>query len=282
MVKEGVAMNELLTTLQDIAAPGTLAKQSALRATTIKIGYLKSMIHMHHATTTERPDNPAMRWGRLVHQAILEPHKSPAIWTGAQRRGKDYEAWLSNLPDGIEIVTMAEYSEVQKCRDSVLSNRRVVELLDGAKCEYKFRHDDSELGLCVATMDAWKEGCLTDLKTTGQINALSFTRTSAQMAYHVQFGWYSWMLEQSKIDRLPKCYAVAIEAKPPYDCAVYQISAMDVMSGAQEAVKIARAYRECERAGVFPGQQKEDDAIDVLQFPEGRIRRKQFQKTKAI
>jgi hypothetical protein len=114
-------------------------------------------------------------------------------------------------------------------------------------------------------LDAWKPGVLIDLKTTGQVDKRAFERTCAGMAYHIQFGWYSWLLTARELDRLPTCHAIVVESKPPYDVACYRISNFDVMAGMAEAGKVAAQYRACELRREWPGQQTDEEEI---QLPE--------------
>ena len=53
------------------------AELPGINATSIKAG-VKSMLHMHHCMTGGgHKETPALRWGKLVHLAVLEPG-SPA------------------------------------------------------------------------------------------------------------------------------------------------------------------------------------------------------------
>jgi hypothetical protein len=63
-------------------------EQQPIRATAIKAARIGndavSMAHMRLAMTAQREDTPAMRWGRLVHMAVLEGRKFLAlpVWSG--------------------------------------------------------------------------------------------------------------------------------------------------------------------------------------------------------
>jgi hypothetical protein len=256
-------MRELTDTLLDIAAP---PQRATLRASAIKVGYLKSMLHMRHYIEHGREDSPGMLFGRLVHMAVLEPDKKPSIWTGGRKAGKEYDNWLCEQPEGREQTTTAEWSEVQACAGSVLSNKQAVELLDGTKREMALFSEVTQYGKVSARLDAWKPGVLPDLKTTGQIDRRSLERTCAGMAYHIQFGWYSRILDALKLDHLPNCYGIFVESNPPYDVAVYPIAKASVMMGIIEAGKIAEKYRACELRREWPGQQTESDPIELPEW----------------
>jgi hypothetical protein len=241
----------------------------SLRASAIKVGYLRSMLHMDHYMNTGMEDTPVMRFGRLVHMAVLEPDRKPAIWTGKQKRGKEYDSWLLEQPPGAEITTADEWAEAVACAAAVMANKDAAGLLANTAKELSVNETHPEYGPCTARFDAWKFGFLIDLKTTGRIDAHSVGRTFAQMAYHLQFGWYSMLCELAGIDKLPLCYSIVVESKPPYDCAVYQIAKLDVMAGLEECKKVAAKYRACELAGYFPGCQEK---IDEVAMPEWAYR----------
>jgi hypothetical protein len=257
-------VNSITDTLIDIAAP---PRRATLRASALKVGYLKSMLHMrHYLTAGGSDDTPGMRFGRLVHMAVLEPDKQPAIWTGGRKAGKEYDNWLCEQPEGREQTTTAEWLEAQSCAASVLSNNHAVELLDGTKREMALYSESTQYGKVSARLDAWMPGSLIDLKTTAQVDRRSIERICASMGYHIQFGWYSWLLDALKLDHLPNCYGIFVESKPPYDVAVYPIAKASVMMGIIEAGKIAEKYRACELRREWPGQQTESEPIELPEW----------------
>jgi hypothetical protein len=246
-----------------------VSEQLTLRASAIKIGYLKSMLHMRHAITSERPDSAAMRFGRLVHLAVLEPQKRPHVWQGKQRKGKDYDAWLADVPAGAEVCTGDEWTRAQDAAASVLLNPWAAELLADTEREKKIRLDNSMLGPVSARIDAWTAGRLVELKTTGRVDLRSVTRLVANMAYHIQMGFYSWILQASNLDKsrlLPACHIIAVEQAAPYDVGIYTLSRFDVMAGMADAVKTGERFRACEAAGVFPGVQKQQEEIKLEEW----------------
>ena len=257
-------MSDLTDALINIVNP---PKPATLRASALKVGYLKSMLHMrHYLTAGGSDDTPGMRFGRLVHMAVLEPDKQPAIWTGGQRKGKAYEEWTAaQLPD-IEQTTADEWASVTACAAAVMSNKRAAALLDGTKREYSLYADATQYGPVCARLDAWKPGVLIDLKSTQQVDRRSIERICTSMAYHIQFGTYSWILEALKLDRLPTCWGIFVEQKPPYDVAVYPISKFDVMAGMSEALKVAERYRICELRREWPGQQTDEEEIRLPEW----------------
>ena len=91
-----------------------------VRATHIKQGAL-SMKHMHHAVTGQGlPDTLALRWGRVVHLAVLEPAafvERVSVFAG-RRAGGD---WVEHcaLYDPDLAVKPAEYEALEAMSTAV-------------------------------------------------------------------------------------------------------------------------------------------------------------------
>jgi len=253
----------LTDTLIDIAAP---VYPLTLRASAIKVGYLKSLLHMRYYMTQGREDTTAMRFGRLVHLAALQPSIEPAVWHGGRRAGKEYDAWLASVPHGQETATEAEWLAACDCAESVRQHDDAFDLIRESKREFSLKHTTGEYGPCSARLDAWKPGCLVDLKTTGAIGKRAVASNCAAMAYHIQFGWYWYMLELMGLDTRPACYIIAVESKPPYDCGVYELSRLDVSIGYTAAKSIAGKFRSAELARKWPGMQENKEVIELPEW----------------
>lgn len=252
-------MTDLIDTLADIGKG-----QSVLRATALKVGYLKSMLHMRHYMLYGRDDTAAMSFGRLAHIAVLQPNNRPELWTGGKRSGKAWDIFEEQNA-GKEIATMAEWRGACELAESVRANPAVNALLSDCMIEGRLDYADGDLGLCTARPDAFKPGILIDLKTTGRIDDQSLIRTVGGMAYHLQFGWYAWMIGQLFGVAVPDCYMIAVESKPPYDCRVVKLWKFDVTAGMAAAIETARRYRDCEKVGKWPGINRE---VTEIQLPE--------------
>jgi hypothetical protein len=74
---------------------------------------------------THHTDSPAMRMGRAVHTAVLEPHRYAAEYVVAtcrrDARTKDYQAFVAAHP-GAEILTADEDREARETAAAVLEH----------------------------------------------------------------------------------------------------------------------------------------------------------------
>lgn len=224
-----------------------------LRASDITEGRL-SMLHMHRSITNTKPDTDAMRWGRLVHAAILEPQEfraSVRTFDG-RRAGKDWQEFAAeNDPEWIvktsELVSMIEISE------SVHGHEFAHKLISRTQHEASIQWDDVAVGPCKARLDAYSpEIGLVEIKTTNAIEPRRFQSTFAKFGYHLQMGWHAHGVRVQD-GRDPDCHMIVIESQPPYDVIVYHIPSGLVRDGYGQAYEIASKYRECERENRWPG-----------------------------
>lgn len=227
------------------------SEQVALRSTWIKAG-ARSMAHMRHAVTHERADTPALRWGRLVHMAVLEPHKlgNLPVWREGRRAGKAWDAFADAVGSGDYCTAdeMGDLFQISAATREPLSHLPQIE-----STEVCVQWTDDEYGAATARIDALTaRKSIIELKTTSRIDERAFISQAWSLGYQLQLGWYAHGVEVST-GAQPMAYILAVESSEPYCTAVYRVNADVLSSGYEEARKIAVAYRRCERAGRWPG-----------------------------
>lgn len=238
----------------------------AINATAIKAGQ-KSMLHMRTVMTGKRTDEtPAMRWGRIIHSAVLEPNyaDSLAVYTGAVKRGKAWDEFAV-INAGREIVTLDERAELTAIINAVQANPHAKALIDGSEHEMTVQWDD-ECGHCKARLDGWAPySGIIEIKTTGAITANQFARQYINMGHDLQVGWYSRAIEKTT-GKKPDVTIIAIESSPPFDVAVWTLNRAAVVTGERHAIEIANRYAACCKAVEWPGVQ--EDGPEELTLPE--------------
>ena len=239
----------------------------AINATAIKAGVV-SMKHMRAVMTgEEQEETAAMRWGSLVHMAILEPESfigSVAIYDGV-KRGKAWDDFkTANI--SLDIITEGENDRLTAIMASVHSNKAASDLIDNTLHEVTARSNDATTGPAKARLDCFSTILgVVDLKTTARIQPELFAKQFVGMGYDLQVGWYCDTARQHyELDAMPACHVIAVESKPPYDVAVYRVPDMVINVGKSKARKIAERYRQCEVAGIFPGVM---DGVKELVMP---------------
>lgn len=224
----------------------------ALRASAIKRG-MKSMRHMRAAMLGQAGDTAAMRWGRLVHLAILEPDRYARlpVWGAGRRYGKDWDRFVAEL-DGADYLQSDEVERLRSMRAAVMDDRAARSLLGGASCEQLVRWTDPLLGACKAKLDGVAaNGSLVEIKTTRDLTDRRFMQQCESLGYHVQLGWYDRARAESGTSGRP-AWVIAIECpanSEPTDVAVYRVDPAVIQQGYETAREIGARYRACEAAG---------------------------------
>jgi exodeoxyribonuclease VIII len=233
------------------------------------------------------PQTPAMRWGTLVHTAILEPETmadrcvvlpddAPNKPTKKQRDAKKPSPetiaaikWWDAFNDSVngrEIVSSEEVDALNQMHASVIADPVAGPILAKiAHVERSIFWTDSDTGLdCRCRPDAILDnGYILDVKTTQDASADSFSKSIANWRYHVQAAFYSDGYEQ-EFGEPPKGFAfLAIEKEPPYLCAVYLIDYKAVLRGRSEYQADLRTLRKCIDTDTWPGLSIEPTRIDL-------------------
>lgn len=236
------------------------AKLPGLTASAIKAG-TKSMLHMHHAITergrTEETDS--LRWGRLVHAAVLEPDafaKRSTVWQGGRRSGKEWDAFAADH-EPAWIVTASESAKLATMRAALHSNSDAQRVIRWAKTEQALQWTDTLYGAGKALCDGITENAsgvsLVEYKTTSKIAPYGFAAQAYGLGYHLQLAWYAHGIK-SALGKYPSnVWLIAQEAKPPFDVVVYNVPTALLFSAYEKCVQIAARYRVHEMAGTFPG-----------------------------
>jgi exodeoxyribonuclease VIII len=218
------------------------------------------------------PQTPSMRWGTLVHTAILEPEtmeERHIIAPAVDRRTKHgKEAWeeFQATAEGREVITADESFALESIRAMAHGDPVAGPILAKiAHVERSIFWQDADTGLeCRCRPDAILDnGYILDVKTTTDASADSFSRSIAQWRYHVQAAFYSDGYE-SEFGEPPRGFAfLAIEKEPPYLCAVYLMDFKAVLRGRSEYQADLRTLRQCIDTDTWPGLSDKPSRIDL-------------------
>ena len=229
------------------------------------------MAHMRLALAGEgREDTPALRWGRLVHMAVLEPVRLAQMprWDGGRKGGREWAAFESLLDAGGHEDYLSS-GELPRLFAITESTRRALAKLPHivateARRDWTGAEAGEMYGAATARIDALLEGGgMLEVKTTRAIDERAFLRQAYGLGYHLQLGWYARGIS-SLMDQ--PCYVLAIESAAPHCCAVYRVPQSIIADGYAEACRIALHYRCCEACGSFPGPY--DEGILDYSLPE--------------
>ena len=184
-----------------------------------------SPLHYRHRLTTPRMDTPAMRFGRAIHTAVLEPDRFPleyVVFDGPRRAGKAWDEFEAANADRT-ILKTDEYAACLAVRDAVRNYGPAANLLRG-ESEVSIQWTDAATGIeCKARLDHIHAGAIVDLKSTSSLDAHDFERTAADLLYHGQLAMYRRGLAAcgaESCDDAP--VIIAVESSAPYDVAVFE------------------------------------------------------------
>lgn len=206
----------------------------------------------------------SMSIGTAAHSAILEPEKfnENYIEFDGTRRGKQWELFKSENSES-EIVTTSEMQSILSIRDSVVAHNKSMELLSGGTPEVTVIFNDATTGiLCKARIDYLDRAYrfFTDLKTAREVDHHNFSRQSAQLMYHFQFGFYRMALHTITGVWIPvKC--VAAQNALPFDVVAYNISTQALDKGIGMVADCLSTLAQCRESDTWSGIS--DDEIDL-------------------
>lgn len=218
--------------------------------------YGRSPLHGWHARTqAELKPSAAMELGSAV-DALLFKHKGVVGYPGAQRRGKEYEAFASAHADGI-ILTMAEFTKANRMADAISSCKAAEPLLKGTY-QKTILFDWNGMP-CRATPDVIGDGFLTELKTSASSDPAKFAWHALRMSYHAQMRMQNIACRDSALDH----YIVCCEAEDPHPVTVFRFEQRALDAGEKLLVLWSETLKNCEASQHFPPYSSAICPIDV-------------------
>jgi exodeoxyribonuclease VIII len=203
----------------------------------------------------------AMRFGTLVHCAVLEPHELTKRYQLApDRRTKEGKAAAVEMAaNGIEAVSEIDFAQAMQMADAVNANKEVAYLLSNGKAEQSFWWDDIATGLRCKCRADWIDGdTIVDLKTCSDASPAGFARAIAQWSYHLQANHYL-------AGTLAKQFIfIAVEKTPPYAVGVYELDDAALVHGGILRHTYLQRIQDCQAINEWPGY---TSGIEKLSLP---------------
>ena len=209
--------------------------KTAIGSTTLKT-ILKSPKHFLASYTEVKQDTEAFRFGRMFHEALLEPHhftenyKIEPVVDMRTKLGKETRAeFEATLKPHQGRITQIEFDKIQAMIAAIQAHKDY-KFLQGGIAECAGYYADPETGiLCKVRPDYFNPeyNLLVDIKTTQDCNRESFAKDIAKFRYQFQMGMYLEGVEQ--IMGIPVSHGmyVVVEKTFPYQCAFYRVD--DIM-----------------------------------------------------
>ena len=222
----------------------------------------------------ERSDTDALKIGRAIHTAVLEPHKFndeflclPDIDRRTTKGREMYAELVSQNPDKT-ILKPDDFNMALDVATSIRSNAHANYLLQGAATEVTLDWVHPETGIgCKARVDAYNQelSTLIDIKTTQDASRSGFPKKLFAYGYHRQAAYY---LEAMRKNGEAACHFVfiAVEKEPPYAVGLYRLSDQTIQLSKQENDALLRLYAECKRTDSWPGYTQGIEDISIPDY----------------
>ena len=222
--------------------------------------------HFLHART-EKFDSPAMKLGRAVHSAILEPElflKNFAVVPKIDRRtkeGKEKWAELEKELEGKEILTEEDHATVKEIERKVIALK--------LKQNIAFEHTELKVafslsnGICLkSSFDAvGEDGYIYDIKTTDDASPRAFLRSVRNFDYHLQAAFYSYVFFFC-YGQMPKGFRfIAVEKEGP-GIAIYELGKNALNEGRELMNLAVEIYSNAISTGDWPGLPEDPQVLD--------------------
>jgi hypothetical protein len=247
----------------------------------------RMLISPAHYLTPSGETTPALRFGQLAHNGVLEPtalaeryavlpdyhldadNRTAAGEPTQSKATKYYKAKAAEflaVNAGRERVSREEYARMKALVSSIAADRFARHVINGhGPCELSLLWTDDQTGLrCKARIDKVSGAFLVDLKTTKDIAA--FAKSIARYGYHRQLAHYQAGYAAITGELLTP-WIVAVESDPPHCVLAAPLSEVAVMQGETERRRLLAKVRQCQEQRDWPGP----PAPDEWDLPEWAI-----------
>lgn len=229
----------------------------------------RSPLHYQHMLSAPK-ESDALTVGEATHVAVLEPERYArqfAVWDRttaggkmAPRAGQYWESFVqSNL--GRTHLTPEQNRLANAIAAAVRFNEHANPYLESGDpevtIEWRLPLEIFPEGRAAKGRVDWftvmdGQPVLVGLKTARDCRHFQFSKQAANLGYHLQWAYYFDGFKAVK-GREARLVEIVVESEPPHAVAVYRIPADIIEQGREEYWECAKALRDCEESGVWPG-----------------------------
>ncbi len=186
----------------------------------------------HYLDALEEPskkDSPALLFGRLVHQAILEPHKPRGYVVrpeGLKFNTKEGKAWRDE--QSLPVIDSEDAERIASISGAVMEHPLSKHIAFGKKEVSYFKKDASTGLLLKARIDCLSGTHIIDVKTTEDASASSFAKSCSAFGYARQAAFYGMVTG---------CWDfvfLAVEKEQPFGCQAFRLSKGSIQTALQQ------------------------------------------------
>lgn len=214
--------------------------RDGLSASKLKL-LLKSPRHFKNTKFTA---TPAMNFGTLVHEMILEDIDH-VVEPEVNKRTKAGKAELEEFKAKNQYsCSAADKKALDYVKRNIEANETVQKVLSGTTNEMSiFGKLDGVPVKC--RIDAWRENTLIDLKTSSSATPQNATHIVRRFDYDMQLAWYGKLLELALGIKISQIYVIFIESNYPYEPFVCSMSQETLMEGMGKVIDALDVFADC-------------------------------------
>jgi hypothetical protein len=208
--------------------------------------------------------SPAMDLGSYVHSIILEPENTEAdfaIYDGV-RRGDEWKEFALENKNKI-IISRKQADLGDKLKESMLTNRHAVGLLEGGKPEFTYCTDLDGVNVKVrADKINLEKNYIIDVKTTSKpLTKDALMGSIASLNYDLSAALYIDCFKKiNNVDSM-EFYFLFVNTKDTLDAVVYKASDLLVQNGRRKYKKAIRKFKKFKKENKWKSDEIEE--IDV-------------------
>lgn len=197
-------------------------------------------------------DTDAMKLGRAVHLAILEPGRfktDVAVWTGDRRAGKVWDAFKADN-DGKELLTEEEHKQAVNVAVAVRANETARKYLAAGTSETTILWEAGGHS-CKGRIDFDGELALVEIKKAKDASTDGFGKQAAQLGYPTQTAFYADGYAAVTGKQKP-FVIIAAEPEPPFAVQVYRVTEAQLAKGRAQYAEWLDRLAYCRKHDFWP------------------------------
>jgi hypothetical protein len=243
----------------------------ALGSTNLK-HLLRSPAHYLWEKTHPTKPTPAMEFGTIVHEAILEPELFKVNYCirpefsgkGSVAQREEWESRQHAM--GRKGLDAEDYEKIQAMLLSVSKHKTARRLLDCGHAEESYFaefYTDSAFPL-KCRPDLLREGkIIVDVKTTSDASLGDFQKSIANFKYHLSAALYLDVVSAVTHENYTDFVILAIETKPPYAVATFLLDEATIDVGRSLYKKAMIIFAQSKKTGIYEAYPDEIQPINL-------------------
>lgn len=220
----------------------------------------------------EEEETPALRLGRLVHLAALQPKEydrtirvAPKVDRRTSQGKETWAAFQSSLQPGEEAITQQEGEHVlsisaraaDALQDLFSINRGSVAFEQPLFATVNDVRIKGRPDIVITREDGTK--VVADLKTTNDASVKSFTKDIANYKYYLQAAWYTRLVGASDF------VFVAVEKEAPFEYSLIRLDEQAMAQANAVMDSVLALYLQCSTFKQYPGYGRD---VVTVQLPK--------------